>query len=53
MASMKECRLMQAEQLDWGKQQKIVEEKQCYSKYIHTSECKKSKHSLNVSVEEN
>jgi hypothetical protein len=48
---MKQHRLTQAEQLDWGKQQRIVEKKQCYSKYIHTSESKKSKHSLNVSVE--
>ena len=48
---MKERRLMQAKQLDGGKQQERVEEKKCYSKYIHTSESKKSNRSLTVSVE--
>lgn len=50
---MKERWLMQVEQLDWIKQQKIVQEKQCNSKYIHTSERKKSIYSLNVNVEAN
>lgn len=34
-----------------GKKQETVEEKESESKYIHTSDYKKTKHSLNVSVE--
>jgi hypothetical protein len=50
---MKEQRQIHAEQCGCGKQQKIVEEKECYSKYILTSGNKKSKHSLNVELEVN
>ena len=50
---MKQRTLIQAERRDWSKQQRIVEEKECFSKYILTSGCKKSKHSLNVGVEVN
>jgi len=50
---MKDHRLMQIEQLNWGKQQKIGQEKQSNSKYIPTSERKKSIYSLNVNVEAN